>query len=854
MLKVNNKQAVNRLAIRSFAANRSRNLIAVIAIALTAILFTSLFTVGIGTVETFQRQTIRQSGGDGHAALKYITDKQYNDIKDHPLIREISYNRIISESVDNPEFLKRRVEMFYMDDTAMKLGFCEPTTGRKPQAENELITDTKTLDLLGVPHEIGATVPLTYMVKGKQIQTNFVLSGYWESDPVVPVGLVIVSKAYVEAHSGELANTYRENHSMSGAVNSYIMFNNSFNMKEKLHKIIADSGYVWDDEKSPNYIASNVNWAYLSSNFIGDPVTMTAVIAAALLITFTGYLIIYNIFQISVIKDIRFYGLLKTIGTTGKQIRRIINQQALILSVIGIPAGLVLGFFIGSALVPMIVSVTKFDAGSVSVSLNPAIFIGSTLFALVTVFISTRKPGNIAAGVSPVEAVRYTEGGRKPAKRPKKSTDGGKIRRMALSNLGRNKRRTVLTVISLSLSLILLNTVFTLSRGFDMDKYLSKFTDTDFLIGHANYFNRELFRFPEDELTKSFIAAVQSQPGFEEGGRLYYNIYAGQCSIDYDYRASGKYNENGIGPNGFPINLAKDGKPMLDLYGLDELPLSRLEVVEGEKDKAVLMEKLKTGKYIIEGLQTNDHENVYPDASHFSIGERVTINVDGQSHSYELLAKAKQKFFSNTNRVMNDFGFYLPAEEYLKIVTRPVLMTYALNVADDKEPDMEQFIKTYTGKAEPLMHYESKKTAANEFNSMRSMFLMVGGILSFIIGLIGVLNFTNSMLTSIITRRRELAMLQSIGMTGKQLGKMLCLEGLYYAVGTVLFSLVFGIFFSLFIVRGVVGNLWFFSYHFIIWPMLTTYPVLLILALATPFVVYGSVVRQSVVERLRVAE
>ena len=855
MLKVANQKVINRLTLRSLKANKTRNLIAVIAIALTAILFTTLFTIGTGTLETFQRQTLRQSGGDGHAVLKYITDEQYNDVKNHPLISEISYNRIISDSVDNPEFLKRSVEMYYMDDTAMKLGFCEPTTGSKPQGEKEIITDTKTLDLLEVPHEIGATVPLTYTIKGKQMQTDFILSGYWESDPVFNVGFGLVSKAYVDAHSQELAYTYKGNNSMTGAINSYIMFKNSWNMEKKLQTVISDSGYVWDDENASNYIASNVNWAYISSNFTGDPTTVLAAIAATLLIIVTGYLIIYNIFQISVIKDIRFYGLLKTIGTTGKQIRRIINRQALMLSAIGIPIGLLLGFLIGRTLVPVIVSVSNFDANAgVSVSLNPVIFIGSALFALITVFISTRKPGRIAAGVSPVEAIRFSEGSGKTAKGVKKSTSGGKIHRMALSNLGRNKHRTILVVISMSLSLILLNTVFTLSRGFDMDKYLSTFVDTDFLIGHANYFNQDRFRFPEDELSESFIAAVGAQPGFEEGGRLYYNIYLGLCSIDYDYQASGEYDENGIRTDGNPINLVQDGKPLLDLYGLEDLPLSRLEIAEGEKDKKLLLEKMKTGKYIIEGLQTDDNGNVEPDASHFDIGDTVTINVEGQSHSYELLAKAKQKYYTNTSRTGNKFAFYLPAEEYLQVVPRPVLMSYAFNMADAKEVDMEQFIKNYTEKTEPLMNYESKQTVVEEFNNMRYMFLMVGGILSFIIGLIGVLNFINSMLTSIVTRRREFAMLQSIGMTGKQLRKMLCLEGLYYAIGTILFSLVFGILCSLAIVQSAAVSLWFFSYQFIIWPLFAAYPVLLMLALVIPFIAYNRTMQQSIVERLRETE
>ena len=98
-----------------------------------------------------------------------------------------------------------------------------------------------------------------------------------------------------------------------------------------MERVITESGYSMD-ENAANFIASNVNWSYLSTNFSMDPETVAGALAALLLIILTGYLIIYNIFQISVIKDIRFYGLLKTIGTTGKQIKRIIRRQALLLS------------------------------------------------------------------------------------------------------------------------------------------------------------------------------------------------------------------------------------------------------------------------------------------------------------------------------------------------------------------------------------------------------------------------------------------------------------------------------------------------------------------------------------------
>ena len=108
------------------------------------------------------------------------------------------------------------------------------------------------------------------------------------------------------------------------------------------------------------------------------------------------------------------------------------------------------------------------------------------------------------------------------------------------------------------------------------------------------------------------------------------------------------------------------------------------------------------------------------------------------------------------------------------------------------------------------MHYESKETVVIEFNSLRYMTLTMEGSLSIIIGIIGILNFINSMLTSIVTRRREFSMKQGICMTNKQLNKLLIYKGIYYALATITVSLVLGVLFSVLVIRGITSNLWFF--------------------------------------------
>lgn len=845
MIKVNNKKAIANLSARSFRANKTRNIIAVIAIALTTILFTSIFTMGIGTVESIQRATMRQAGGDGHAVLKYITQEQFDAVKDNSAIREIAFDMALCDGVENPELLKRHAEFWYDDEVGLKLAFIEPEAGHIPQAENEVIADSKTLELLGVPQELGANISLELNIRGKTITRDFVLCGWWKSDPAFNVGQIFASRAYVDGHLDELQCTYYEDYSMTGAINAYIMFPNSTNLQAKLDKLLAESGFS-PVETDPNYIDSNVNWSYLSTNFGMDAGTILGLGCGLLLIILTGYLIIYNIFQISIAHDIRFYGLLKTIGTTASQLRRIIRRQAITLSAIGIPIGLLLGFFSGKALVPLLMKNSSYAGSAISVSPNPLIFIGSALFALATVFISTLKPGRMAGKVSPIEAVRYTESDT-PKRRHKKSLNGAKMSRMAWSNVGRKKKRAVLVVISLSLSIVLLNTVVTLSGCIDMDKFLSKFTDTDFLIAHADYFNNDFYGI-ENQTSEQMISTVEALDGFEEGGRL------------YGGRENMFYAENSTAPS--DMNQNEQGHYYSAVYGLETLPMERLRLIDGEIDP----EKPAGGNYILEGVHLDDNGNVMPETANYQVGDTVTLynwraadpaKPDERvytPHQYTVLGHVAIKTYTNSDRCYWGYTFYLPAEIYKTVVDDPAVMSYAFNVADEQEAAVEAYLKEYTSSVEPMMNYESKSTAEGSFAGMRNTVLLVGGALSGIIGLIGILNFINAILTSIVARKKEFAVLQSIGMTRPQLKKMLCYEGMYYAGLSGVCSLILGVIVSLAAVKAICEQLWFFSFSMVVWPLLIAIPVLLILGVTVPLMVYVVTDRQSIVERLREAE
>ena len=134
------------------------------------------------------------------------------------------------------------------------------------------------------------------------------------------------------------------------------------------------------------------------------------------------------------------------------------------------------------------------------------------------------------------------------------------------------------------------------------------------------------------------------------------------------------------------------------------------------------------------------------------------------------------------------------------------------------------------------------------------MYLVVGGVLSFIVGMIGVLNFSNAILTGILTRKREFAMLQSIGMTGRQLKTMLVAEGLMYAGGAAGCATVVSLLLGPFVKKMMHTMFWFFTYRPTVLPVVVLVPVFVLLGVTVPMVMYRIVVKQTIVERLRESE
>ena len=423
---------IQTLNQRTFKKNKGRNLVAVIAILMTTIMFTTLFTLAQSMNKNMVEMTFRQTGYDGQASFKHITAEQFSLIANHPDVAEAGESLVLGLA-QNEKLGGRQVEIRWSSDINAKHSFAMPTTGTMPKAADEVALDTLTLDRLGIPHQIGETVTLEWrkdLTKDEVSISTFTLCGFWEGNESVYASMAWVSREFADEMTGGHAADGKNG--ILGLHTAQVILHSDRNIEAVMENILADTGLT--------KLEFGVNLAYSPEMSAAVSQESLPMYFGMVLVFLAGYLIIYNIFQISVTADIQFYGKLKTLGTTTKQIKKLIYGQTNRLCAIGIPLGLFLGWLLGVVLVPVLMGQQE---GNTVVSANPVIFLGSAIFAWLTVTISCLRPARLAGRVSPIEALRMSDAAATGRKKSKRTRNGASITGMAWANLGRNKKRTV---------------------------------------------------------------------------------------------------------------------------------------------------------------------------------------------------------------------------------------------------------------------------------------------------------------------------------------------------------------------------------------------------------------------------
>ena len=720
-----------KLAKKSLQSEKRRNLMVVIAVALAAFLI--CFT---GIVSTSLTQMQRNQVVDTYEAVWLgVEENDIENLKGVPAFERVGGYYVLGEELSEQGY---HASYVYCDAQMMEItkAQMELLEGRVPEKANEVVVSEYFLSTYGNNAKIGDTVTLDT----ESFHGDYVVTGIMDSvnEKEANTCAIILSNAALTEWKGFDPAGYR----------AYVHFKNSDQLGEELMtsycREIAEEYQLSMPKMNSKY------FAYASKSF--DFALMAGVIAIVLI---GGYIVIQSIFRISINDKIQSYGQLRTIGATPKQIKRIVKREGRKLGSIGILIGTVLGVCGGFLL---------FSKGFNTVSYVATVIL-TLISSWIMVSVSIHRPVKIAAGISPIEAVRFTSVQNNIRSR-KKNIKLNPVS-MGIANFKRDPKKTISIIASLSLggiillvvsSIVLLRSPEALARQYfpdgDYKIYLdSKLTEQE-VMAAGNPLNEELKReiLSIDGVT-DVIAKRQS---------LHVNYRAngiegvGMCDIltEQNYSAVEAALINGTMP--------PDARSIIiDSYTSNNNNIGAGATVELISGKSTLPVTI-SGVFDSKSIPTNGHG---------------ALHLDGP------LEYAPEALFHELHPEITSFDYSW------SIVSDP-------KKADHVESELKNIVASHSNIAldeiNTAIEYE-KMSNSLAFGSME--------VLSWMVFLFGVINLINTTLSNQIARKRENSILRSIGLTQKQLCKMNICEGLCYALFATLATLIVGLPASIFACR-----------------------------------------------------
>ena len=719
-----------KLAKKSLQSEKRRNLMVVIAVALAAFLI--CFT---GIVSTSLTQMQRNQVVDTYEAVWLgVEENDIETLKGVPEFECVGSYYILGEELSEQGYHASYVycdaQMMEITKAQMKL-----LEGRVPEKANEVVVSEYFLSTYGNNAKIGDTVTLDT----ESFHGDYVVTGIMDSvnEKEANTCAIILSNAALTEWKGFDPASYR----------AYVHFKNSDQLGEEL--MTSYCREIAEEYQLPMPKMNSKYFAYASKSF--DFALMASVIAIVLI---GGYIVIQSIFRISINDKIQSYGQLRTIGATPKQIKRIVKREGRKLGSMGIVIGTVLGICGGFLL---------FFKGFNAVSYVAAVIL-TLISSWIMVSVSIRKPVKIAAGISPIEAVRFTPA-QKDIRSRKKNIKLNPVS-MGIANFKRDRKKTISIIASLSLggiillvvsSIVLLRSPEALARQYfpdgDYKIYLdSKLTEQE-VMAAGNPLNEEL---------KREILAIDGVT----------DVIAKRQSLYVDYRA------NGIQAGG-----------MCDILTEQNYSAVEAALIEGTMPS--------DARSIVIDSHTSNRDNI-------GIGETVEL-ISGKSTIPVTISGVFYNGSIITGHGTHHFDApleFVPEALFHELHPEITSFDYSWSIvsdpkkAGDVEAGLKNIVSAHTDIAlddiDTIIEYE-KMVNSLAFGSME--------ILSWLVFLFGVINLINTALSNQIARKQENSILRSIGLTQKQLCKMNICEGLCYALFATLATLIVGLPASIFACR-----------------------------------------------------
>lgn len=804
MIKNNNSKIVRKLTMRSLKTGRMRNGFIILTIILSVTLLAGIIFSSFAVKETEKRQLeIMQ-----HVLFYNLNNEQIEKLSTDSRVDCM----LLLKQGNSMEVENYIVVPSYDEQTDIQIQGTVITDGRYPEKIDEIAVDKAYMSRIGRDAVIGDTLEYTFLDGTTEI---FTITGFSDNKSTMNIFGLYMSKEYAE-NGSQLKNVKYT--AAIRIVNGEKMSEQQF--LDEIRNLGSEYGVARPDINENNYFLLSLTLSIQE---------ILAIVLTGVSILLISVIVIYSIFYISVVSRIQHFGQLRTLGATSKQIKKMVNAEGTILCLIGAPAGLLIGGIFSYAVQP-----GGWNWSNVII-ISIIIFIAD----YITVMFSIRKPAKIASTVSPIEASKssgYSDDESSDTKRLRRKITTFSLARMSAK---RNRKRSLMTALSLGIGGVLFITGTTM---------LNSMTE-------VSYAQQGAMRFGEVEIYLSSNAAEINGHGYTGiqmdnpiNDELIEHISEteGVKNITVIEKLSVTYEYNNYSEEDSLISFNRNQFEIFQKYFKDGI----LDYDQMIEQKEVLISNNHVAKEIF-GWK-------------FEKGDKVKIRwYDGTEYREELFTIAGEldnNIYNNDQGYIISYnaGWFIMPEELLKsMMPKDFNMNISLIVStgyDEKSEAVFDRIRTVI-EENPLLKMDTlTDNIAAQSAAYNSIYVVILGMGLFII-VFSVINLINTLITNIMTRKKEFAMLQSIGMSNKQLAAMIQGEGLIIAAKNILITAVAGTLCGYLLIWFMyVNGAYYMKWRFPFWYMLA-YTVLIILA---PVIISGISIKafhkESLVERIREAE
>lgn len=781
---------LNRLTIKNLRLNKKRTIVTIIGIILSTALM-----VGIGLLfSSFQDLMIRDTiGYSGKYEANYsdVDLIKLNDIKNKNFTyfyeKPIGFSKIESSNEYKPYMYITSVNKEYFNE--LKL-----VDGSFPKNENEVVISNHVITNGGLNYKVGDIVTFTYGSRNIDGDITLANSELVDGEFLTNEGTYtykivgIVERSNFESYSasGYTAFTVDVN-SDKGNVNLYVMFNKNKKIIKQSEELAKELNYNGDINYNSTLLAlyGESTYGNVMSSMGGMMIIMLSLVSIGCII------VIYNSFAISVMERKKEFGLLSSIGATKKQLAHTVFFEAVVVGVIGIIFG-ILGAYIGIGCVVLVINNLISDMLDYKLYLvtNPLFIIIPVIFMIVVIGVSAFIPSRKASKVSPIEAIRQNDDIKINKKKIKTSKFVNKLfgieGEIALKNIKRNKKKYRVTIVSLFISIVLfisfssymnytLNTASSVMGEVPYDYQISYFSTTAGNNGEALDKINEIVKSSD---VKEYVSYSVSNLSII-GNYTYSDEY-----LDF-YKSA--YGENGIKA----LNNLK--YQYISIYILDDNSYNKYKKLIGlDKDSVILLNKFKGVSY---GNNKRVNYNI-PVINNGNINIKI-CNFDDNDEDVDT-TKYCNKNIDNifvTNKsfdlieefsYMDDFKLIVNKKLYDSISDSSTHYTQ-FNIISDNTNNIDKLTKELDKYSN--VNYTNVKEAMKQANNLILVVkILMYGFIS-LVTLIGVTSVFNTISTSMALRKREFAVLRSIGLTNRGFNKILFFESLFFGMKSLIFAI-----------------------------------------------------------------